>query len=87
MQKNLIIASLITLFAFIGCTPTSSSLKTDKTDTTNQKPNSAYCPVNLYDNRDVLSCFDTRELCEKSVSKAPKYACSPRASLKFPPKK
>lgn len=87
MQRKLLLPILLTLSALIGCTSNNQVRKTDQPELENKKANTAYCPVNLYDNRDVLSCFDTRELCERSISKAPKYTCYPRSSLKYPPKK
>lgn len=87
MNRNLILPILLLAFiTLIGCT-SNQARKTDPTDAAKVKANTAYCPVNLYDKRDVLSCLDSRELCEKFISKAPKYVCDPLSSLKYPPKK
>jgi hypothetical protein len=86
MNRNFILLMLLTFITLIGCT-SNQARKTDPTDVAQVKAKTAYCPVNLFDKRDVLSCFDSREVCEKSISRAPKYVCDPLSSLKYPPKK
>ncbi len=86
MNRNLILPTLLTCITLIGCA-SNQGRKPEQTDGATVKANMSYCPVNLFDKRDVLSCFESRELCEKSISKAPKYVCDPLSSLKYPPKK
>ncbi len=86
MNRYLIFPTLLIYITFIGCT-SNQTRTTEPASVTQAKAKTAYCPVNLFDQRDVLSCFDSRELCEQSIRKAPKYVCNPLASVKYPPKK
>ena len=45
-----------------------------------------YCPVTLYDVRDVRSCFDSQAECQRSIAKSAKFVCNPSSSLKYQPK-
>ena len=45
-----------------------------------------YCPVNLYDVRDVRPCFDSQPACQQSIAKSAKYVCNPASALKYHPK-
>lgn len=46
-----------------------------------------YCPVNLWDVRDVRPCFDSQAACQQSINKSTKYVCNPESALKYPPKR
>ncbi|NCA87911.1 MAG: hypothetical protein EOM92_03060 [Gammaproteobacteria bacterium] len=45
-----------------------------------------YCPVNLYDVRDVRPCFASQAECQQSIAKSAKYVCNPASALKYQPK-
>jgi hypothetical protein len=85
-MKNWLVSSLsLTLVLLSGCGSHPGRQGSQSTTPASHAPDK-YCPVNLYDVRDVRSCYATQAECQQSIAKSAKYVCNPLSALKYHPK-
>lgn len=80
-----LLAILVTQTPLTGCAPHQTRQSTPAA-TQGTPAQVKYCPVNLFDVRDIRPCFDSQVACQASIAKSTKYVCNPQSALKYPPK-
>ena len=85
-MKNWIVPSLSLILTLLSGCGSQPGRQGSSSATQASPAQVKYCPVNLYDVRDVRPCFDSQPACQQSIAKSAKYVCNPASALKYQPK-
>jgi len=85
-MKNWLLPSLVAMLLSLTACAAQQTRQSPPAAAQASPGQARYCPVNLWDVRDVRPCFDSQAACQQSIIKSSKYVCNPESALKYPPR-